>query len=209
MVKIALVLFAVLFAGVATAGNLPDTGQTKCYNDSVEIPCPSEGEAFYGQDGNYAKKRSYTVLAEGRIVRDNATGLMWEVKTDDGSIHDRDDTYTWYDPNPDTNGGFEGYETENDTKDFIDALNDADFGGYSDWRLPTVKELASIVNMGTYNPSIDEAYFPNTQSSWYWSSTTIARDIGDAWSVYFGYGADYGYGKGGSLYVRAVRGGQW
>ena len=37
----------------ATAGSIPDTGQTKCYNDSVEITCPEPGEDFYGQDAQY------------------------------------------------------------------------------------------------------------------------------------------------------------
>ena len=209
MVKIAFVLLAVLFAGVATAGELPDTGQTKCYNNSVEIPCPSEGEDFYGQDGNYVKQRSYTVLAGGKIVQDDVTGLMWEVKTDDGSVHDRDNTYTWYDPNPATNGGNAGTESAKDTKDFIDAINDANFGGYSDWRLPTIKELASIVNLGRYNPSIDETFFPNTKSSYYWSSSTNAYSAGSAWNVHFLYGGVQGNYKDYSMYVRAVRGGQW
>ena len=58
------------------------------------------------------------------MVRDNVTGLFWEVKTDDGSIHDKDNTYTWYDSNPATNGGNAGTAGEGtDTEDFIEALN--------------------------------------------------------------------------------------
>ncbi len=42
----------------------PDTGQTQCYSDTVEISCPSPGEAFYGQDAQYQPRlpRSYTKL---------------------------------------------------------------------------------------------------------------------------------------------------
>jgi hypothetical protein len=67
--------------------------------------------------------------------KDNVTGLIWEVKTDDGSIHDRGNTYAWDDPDPATNGGNEGAPGEGtDTDDFINALNSACFGGYGDWR---------------------------------------------------------------------------
>ena len=53
---------------------IPDTGQTKCYNDTVEIPCPAPGEPFYGQDGNYTiNLHSYTKLnAGGATLPDSA-----------------------------------------------------------------------------------------------------------------------------------------
>jgi hypothetical protein len=69
---------------------VPDTGQTKCYNDTSEIPCPSPGQDFYGQDGNYSiNPMSYTKLdssgnalpitaTEWAMVKDNVTGLIWE-----------------------------------------------------------------------------------------------------------------------------------
>ncbi len=119
---------------------IPDTGQTKCYDDvGNEInPCPSPGEPFYGQDGNYSiNPMSYTKLAADgselpdtalswAMVRDNVTGLIWEVKNSkDGAKnysnpHDADNTYTWYDPNPETNGGDAGTPGNGtDTKDFI------------------------------------------------------------------------------------------
>jgi hypothetical protein len=48
--------------------------------------------------------------------------LTWENKTDDGSIHDGADKYTWYDHNPDTNGGYAGTPGNGtDTEDFITA----------------------------------------------------------------------------------------
>ena len=42
-----------LLAGHAVSGPVPDTGQAKCYDDSGEIPCPSPGQPFFGQDANY------------------------------------------------------------------------------------------------------------------------------------------------------------
>ncbi|MEI6261546.1 MAG: hypothetical protein WCR46_16785 [Deltaproteobacteria bacterium] len=112
------------------------------------ITCPSPGQAFYGQDANYTiNPMSYTKLdASGKslpysatswtMVKDNVTGLIWEMKTNkDGVInyndpHDADNTYTWYDSNPATNGGNAGTPGNGtDTEDFIKALNDAHYGG--------------------------------------------------------------------------------
>ena len=222
--------FAFLFfAAVAWPAPVPDTGQTKCYNATVEIPCPSPGESFYGQDGNYSiNPMSYTKLDEGgnalldsatswMMVRDNVTGLIWEMKTNKDGVqnyndpHDADNTYTWYDSNPATNGGYAGTSgNDTNTEDFINALNSDRFGGYNDWRLPTIKELYSIANYGILDPgpTINTAFFPNTQSSYYWSSTSYACDIGSAWSVTFYYGYDEHILKFNKLYARAVRGGK-
>ena len=89
------------------------------------------------------------------MVRDNVTGLIWEVKQDKNGVqnydnpHDADNTYTWYDPDPATNGGDAGTPGEGtDTDDFINALNNAGFGGYSDWRMPGREELRSICDYG-------------------------------------------------------------
>jgi hypothetical protein len=198
------------------AAPVPDTGVTKCYNATVEITCPSPGQPFYGQDANYTiNPMSYTML--NGMVKDNVTGLIWESKTnkDDkknyNDPHDADNTYTWYDSNPATNGGFAGTPGDGtDTEDFINALNSAHFGGYSDWRLPTIKELDSIVNLDIPypGPTINTTYFPNTVSSFYWSSTTSAYNTYVAWGVYFGYGGDLVDGKNCYGYVRSVRGGQ-
>ena len=103
------------------------------------------------------------------MVRDNVTGLIWEVKTDDGSIHDKDNTYFWYD--------FQDV--------FIATLNSQNFGGQNDWRLPTIKELSTLVDSSIPypGPTIDTDYFPNTQSSTYWSSPTDANYPSSAWGV--------------------------
>jgi hypothetical protein len=226
------------YDGNAFAAPVSDTGQTKCYTYDWESdtwsegPCAQPGEPLYGQDGNYLiNPPSYTKLdADGNdlpdsaaswtMVRDNVTGLIWEVKqSKDGTKnyadpHDADNTYTWYDSNPKTNGGNSGTPGEStDTEDFIAALNQANFGGHSDWRLPTGKELGYIVDHGKEPPAIDIRYFPYTVASsssfYYWSSTPHAI-IGstDACLVSFYYGDDFWYAKSSYNYVRAVRGGQ-
>jgi len=120
--------------------------------------------------------------------------------------HDADNTYTWYDPSD----PYPGTPSDHDTDDFLDALNAAQFGGFNDWRLPTIKELAYLVDYSIPypGPTINTTYFPNTVSSYYWSSTTNASYTGYAWSVYFSRGVDGWDGKSGNGYVRAVRAGQ-
>jgi hypothetical protein len=194
--KTSLVISAVLLAlpCVVLATPIPDTGQTKCYNDTQEITCPLPSEPFYQQDAQYGPNlQSYTKLdasgndlpdeaTEWVMVRDNVNGLIWQKETAPG-------TYTF-----------------EQALSYCDSLT---LGGYADWRLPTVKELSSIVNSDTYNPSINTFYFPNTVSANYWSSTTYADYPNYAWYVNFYSGYVYGtHGKSYSYYVRAVRGGQ-
>jgi hypothetical protein len=74
--------------------------------------------------------------------------------------------------------------------------------GQSGWRLPNVKELASLADKGCQSPAIDSVAFPNTPSSWYWTSSPYVGDSGYAWYVYFGYGV---VGSGGRYSYRRVR----
>ncbi len=73
------------------------------------------------------------------------------------------------------------------------------------WALPDKRELQSLVERGCYNPAVNSTVFPNTPSSWYWSSSSVAGYGGNAWAVYFYGGADYGGAKDDDSYVRLVR----
>jgi hypothetical protein len=208
--------FAITDTGSVT-GKIPDTGQTTCYGyydwSWHEITCPPpEKEYDYGQDANYLiNPPSYTKLdSSGNalpasatswvMVRDNVTGLIWEVKTDDDSIHDRDSEFTWQDAQ----------------NVFVATLNSNRFGGYSDWRLPTIKELAYLVDYGDrdkYEPSINRDFFPNTPDRSHWSSTPSPRtkftNPDNVMTLNFGSGATSIYARPSDyLVVRAVRGRQ-
>jgi len=210
-----------IFSLNAAAAPVPDTGQTKCYNTTAEIPCPSSGQPFYGQDACYTINRmSYTKLDEKggelpdsaeswSMVKDNNTGLIWEMKTNQDGIenfsdpHDADNTYIysisiyW----PDTDG-------------FLKSLNDAGYGGFSDWRLPDLHEINTIIDYGIPEPgpTIASKYFTNTVSSNYCSTTAIpylCSGIRDAYPyrvVNFGSGNfDQALANYTKIYVRAVR----
>lgn len=105
------------------------------------------------------------------------------------------------------------------TEAFINALNAVKYGGYSDWRLPTIQELSSIVNHSRKNLSINTDYFPNTQvqvdqyvviywSSWPSSISITCSNSEWEWCMDFRVGYDFNCKKSDSNYVRAVRGGQ-
>ncbi|MDP2141329.1 MAG: DUF1566 domain-containing protein [Gammaproteobacteria bacterium] len=76
------------------------------------------------------------------------------------------------------------------------------------WRLPTVDELQTILDRSRYNPAIDTEKFPDTKSTWYWTSSPCAWDASARWVVYFSYGSvldSYDYGD---ACVRACRASQ-
>jgi hypothetical protein len=82
------------------------------------------------------------------------------------------------------------------------------FAGSSLWRLPNKKELASLVEQRCYAPAINSRFFPNTPSSWFWSSSPYAYYAYGAWGVDFDSGLVSYDGKSNANDVRLVRGGQ-
>jgi len=115
-----------------------DTGQDHCYDDRSQIACPAAGQAFYGQDAQLdGNQPSYTLSADGLTVHDNATGLTWTQSPDldrDGRIDAGDKLVSA------------------DAQNYLDGLNAQDYGGTSDWRVPTIKELYSLIDFRGMDP---------------------------------------------------------
>lgn len=181
----------------APASRLLKTGQFICSNTAgTVIAC-----AGTGQDGEVGAgiDQAYVNNGDGTIT-DTQTGLMWEVISDDGSIHDRDNVYTW-------SAAF--------TR--VGQLNTDVFAGYSDWRLPNRSELISLQNMGAEEPSVFPAFNTNCSPGCavttcscvsiesYWSSTTFHGFRTLAWLVDFRFASTSVVDKTEVLTVRAVR----
>lgn len=101
-----------------TAYTVMDTGQTNCYNNMQEISFPSEEEAFYGQDAQYETRVMNYQDNDDGTVTDLNTGLMWQKSVSEKVVFD-------------------------------DAVANAytfNLAGYTDWRLPTIKELFSLID---------------------------------------------------------------
>jgi hypothetical protein len=140
---VALAMLALAGATAVVHAALPypvvSTGQTKCYDNRGEIAPPKPSQPFYGQDAQFqVYPASYTLSANGLTVRDNVTGLTWQHSPDtDGSgVLDRNDKLT-----------FEQAQA------LPAKLNAAKFGGFEDWRLPTIKELYSLFDGRGADPS--------------------------------------------------------
>jgi hypothetical protein len=220
---------------------LNDTSITTCSDESVtDLPCPIAD--YPGQDADHGRDAtqnndtdghagfSFTKLdvngkplpvsaSDWSCVKDNVTGLIWEVKTDDGGLSDKDNTYTWYNPDPKTNGGAVGTQgaegpgscTGNiscDTYSFVQKVNAQGLCGYKDWRMPSSGELFGITDLRGVRPTIDVSFFPNTVASYFWSGSPVAGGLDYARDVYFYSGGDHWDERSSAFAVRLVRTGQ-
>lgn len=136
-------------------------------------------------------------------VLDNQSGLVWEVKRAEPGLHHINNTYSWYDPNKDTNGGLPGSEGRKnggkctgsscDTDSYIKATNAEKLCGYTDWYLPSRMELNTIVDNSVFfpGPTFPKSFFPESLPGKYWTDTTFKTNRATAWIWRFDYGQDY------------------
>lgn len=96
--------------------SIVDTNVSEFYSNNTIITAPNTGDAFYGQDATYSGNQpSYTDNGDGTVT-DNITGLMWQQDMGDKISYD----------------------------DAVQLLETINLGGYTDWRIPTIKELYSL-----------------------------------------------------------------
>jgi hypothetical protein len=160
-------------------------------------------------------------------VLDEITGLLWEVKQAADKVYgnqglqDGDDLFTWYNGNQRINGGAIGdwnsrYDqctgyiagqpaTYCNIEEFVSRFNKQGLCGFHDWRVPTLPELATLVNFGRIQPAIDITYFPNTQHGFHWSSSPDANLQTTAWAINFQLGYSAAVPRDNGRYVRLVR----
>jgi len=90
--------------------------------------------------------------------------------------------------------------------------NNLSVGDRKGWKLPTIQELASLVDGDPHNtssPRLPPGHpFSNVQSSFYWSASTNASFTGHAWGVDFGDGGVLNGYRTSNFFVWCVRGGQ-
>jgi len=207
-------------AATDTTGTYPivDSGQSACYNATSLIDCPAAGETFYGQDAQFTGNTpSYADNGDGTIT-DSVTRLMWQ-------------------QSPDTTG--DGAIKANDKLSFTDSATYCDnlaLAGYTDWQLPSIKQLYSLIEFSGKDPSgyestdtsellpfIDTNYFDfaygDTDAgeriidSQYASSTMYVSSAGEQllFGVNFADGRIKGYGltlfgRDKTFFVSCVRG---
>ncbi len=189
----------------ASVGGYPivDTNQTLFYSNNAIISEPAKGDAFYGQDASYSgNQQSYTDNGDGTVT-DNITGLIWQ--------QDPGEKMTWA-----------------EAVDNLDAFNEQALGGYSDWRIPTMKELYSLVDFSgntrmsssastpyintdyfkfTYGDEAGEARFIDSQilTSTIYGSTTLGNNT-TVFGFNFADGRIKGYEIDKDFYCYYVRG---
>ena len=185
-----------------------DTGVEDFYNDTSAIPKPNRGEPFFGQDAQYQiNPPSYTDNGDGTVT-DNVTGLMWQ------KLMGEKMTY----------------------EEAFRQAGKSDLGGYHDWRVPSIKELYSLIlftgrveGQRAIKPFIDTRYFDQPLGNHSlgereidaqtWSSTEYVgrtmRNDETVFGVNFVDGRIKGYpkykprtGRPNSMYFRFVRGNQ-
>lgn len=133
--------------------------------------------------------QDFTIHDDGTVTH-RKTGLMWMrcalgQSWNGAGCTGSGQTYTW--------------------QGALQAADSFSFAGHSDWRLPNIRELSSLVELACVDPAINTAIFPSAPSNFFWSVSKYAGNTTSVWGVDFSDG--HGNGPSGNR-VRLVRGGQ-
>lgn len=208
---------------------LNDTGITRCSNTADNghgHDCPFAN--YPGQDAEFGRDKLANDDSDGhagfsfskidgngnklpieatdwQCIQDETTGLIWEVKTQDGGLRDQAHTYSNYSDLYNPAGEF---QAGSDASGYVNAVNAQSLCGLTHWRLPTVSELQGIVHYGLPypGPAIDTAFFPNTANRQHWTSTPHASKPEEVWLMTFDDGRSFSDVRGQHYYVRLVSG---
>lgn len=176
------------FAVNAATIQLPKTGQTVCYNAAgAQVECPGTGQDAEKQNG-VAWPVPRFVDDNNGTVTDNLTGLVW---LKNANCFDQ---RTWGDALAAANGLASGQC----------GLSDSSTAGQ--WRLPNVVEMQSLFDLSQADALNEDGPFTTIQAS-YWTSTTHARFLGNAWLAMFDGSVRSGQ-KTATFYVWPVRNAQ-
>ena len=142
-----------------------------------------------------APTQDFTVHGDGTVTH-KATDLMWKVCSEG---------QTW------SAGACSGTITTHSWDQALQipqTLNaGAGYAGETDWRLPNIKELKSILELSCSTPAINETIFPSSEQAFYWSSSPSASNISHSWGADLTIGDSRGQLRSGEYSVRLVRGG--
>lgn len=149
------VLASLLNSLSASAYTIPDSGQTKCFNNTDQITCPTDPTAaFYGQDASRMTAPMSMTDNGNQTVTDHNTGLLWQQS---------------------------GTTTPTTWDAAVAYCQQLSLGGQTGWRLPTRRELGSLPSMDRDSPAASYLLtLPNTSEN-DWSGTEV---YGDATKVY-------------------------
>jgi hypothetical protein len=147
--------------GIRIGGDLPNITNSDCSGTNITMQdCAQGRDAYQTNDADGIAGFNFSKIAtdgsdlpstagDWACVRDNVTGLMWEVKTNDGGLRDGGHTYAWFDPdNPMEDGSCVGVTCN--TASYVEAVNNLaePLCGARDWRIPRQWELRSLVYYG-------------------------------------------------------------
>jgi hypothetical protein len=195
------VLVAFMLVACGSSGGETDLAAADTSKSKVELSaastCPppiTVPGSRYSQVYKGCRLGTNVYYSKTECVKDNLTGLTWQGQTPAGvGLRANDQIKTNYDSTAGTqnyNGGNPIHATQaqidapTNAIGFKNAVNLTNLCGSSAWRLPTHTELLGLVK-STESPTIDNAWFPNTGSMYYWTSTPDQNYSYFAWAVSF------------------------